>query len=148
MKVRTLGFVAGLGLLAPCAWGGDPPSAAQPALSDMTREVLRGFAYQVTPPPKLTAPVIAAKEPAADADSGAGIVQMPALQVTGKPDQTFSGVNAALAEEKRSIPCDLLVTNISPRFQLRDFGPPLPPLDVETPSERLEANFPLVTLVW
>ncbi len=123
MKARTLGFAAGLGLLAPCAWGSGTSPAAPSTGTDISSEVLRGYTYQLAPPVKIAVPVIAARESGSDADPGAGIVRMVALEVTGKPDQTFRDVNAALAEEKRSIPCDLFVRKSAPSSNCGIWGP-------------------------
>jgi hypothetical protein len=148
MKARILGFVAVLGLILPMARANDAPAAgAPPPPTDIKREVLKGYVYQAASPAKLDVPVIMAKAPAPDTETDGPVVRLAALQVNGKPDQTYQELNAAVAEANLSVPCDLFVRNTA-KFQYRALGPPLPPMSNETPAERLPAQFPLVTLAW
>jgi len=149
MNTRSLGFVAVLTLLAPWVRADDIPAVAPPPSGDVQREVLRGFNYHLPVPARIAVPVLTAEPAAAAADDDGMVVQLAAVQVNGKQDQTYRDLNAAIADEQLSVPCDLFVRN-SAKFQFRALGPPLfpSPMDRETPSEQLPALFPLVTLAW
>jgi hypothetical protein len=148
MKARACGFVAVLGLLTLGVRADDSSAAGTPPPpTDVRREVLKGYVYQAATPAKLDVPVIMAKAPAPNTETDDSVVRLPTLQVNGKPDQTYQELNDAVAEANLSVPCDLFVRNTA-KFQYRALGPPLPPMSNETPSERLPAQFPLVTLAW
>ncbi len=149
MNARNLGFAAALALLPPVAsgaWAAD--SAAPDGRTPAAAAVLRGFSYQLAPAPRIPLPVLTATaQPAASQDS-TGLTRLAAFSVSAGPDETYRRVNAALEDEKLSIPCDLIIDKTSAPIEFRALGAPLPPMDVSRPSGNLIASFPLVTLAW